>query len=1025
MRSKKLFLGLGILLGVAFLAVMYSPSAYAYLSDARGNRTYFQGKLYNTDWTMSGASGVDIIRNTGGGANYTSEPGFSDSSGYVMPNRQSTYANNSTVAGGAIGTTALGLTAAERDGTSDALNLAKKQKLFTFLKNKNQGSSAWERMGSALIVHQMSRRPVTSSGWGDGARTVVDPGEWNDLQARLVNDNNIRMTVNYSYPVYNSNPSSPINKNTAGYHWWSVPGGASTIDVIDTSITGLNGYSGYEPVWEFRHTDGTLLYVLEVNCANPLGGLPGFPPPATGYSITPSASITAPASGRATPGGTINGTGSVQNAAPPAVTSSDTEWRITRFVYTSEPSTSDKNNQDHTSSNPCAAFTSGNGRLSGTNGCDSIYSQTGQSIAPSGNRTYNFSYPVDASTAGGTVICFVTSVSRPTENTTSGWLWRHSAMTCRTVIDYNLTPTITLTTPTSAPATPGNPIAGVGTITNNGADNSPGKSWRITRFVYTTMPSSTGAQSSSSSEPCDAFTGGATRVSCDTNNSGTNSISTSTPFTRSYTFNAPSTTTDDRVVCFVASVQLPTEHPTTPAWRHSQMLCMRVLRYGLTPDISISGGTVVEPGYGGGVTMQVTSGGPDTSRDTYWRLTQYEYSPGTSPTTADRAAKSTNTASSSDAPCIDFTGTNRTSCDPVAGRSGTRTFASGVTDSSSFSSFAHNFTIPDSAAVGTKFCFVFSISPPTANPTPVWRHSAMRCVIVGKAPKMQVLGGDVRVGGSIETGVSSVGSPVNTYGSWGEYGVFSVGCNSGFASGSAFNNGAAGTYSATVLRSNWSKLTFANTGVTTCTDGLGAYNFSSSSAGLRGQFSGGSAPGTSDISGLGSGTYNVGNVTLTASSAIAPGRSIVIVSSGTVTIGSNITYNNDNNGSRYTSTKDIPQVVIRAARIHVAESVTRIDGWLLGGIIDTCYRAGYTAGVHSATSTQARLSSSICSNVLEVNGPVAADKIFLRRTRGADPTSRSEPAERFNLRADAYLWGSGYASDAARTVYSKELPPRL
>jgi hypothetical protein len=132
-----------------------------------------------------------------------------------------------------------------------------------------------------------------------------------------------------------------------------------------------------------------------------------------------------------------------------------------------------------------------------------------------------------------------------------------------------------------------------------------------------------------------------------------------------------------------------------------------------------------------------------------------------------------------------------------------------------------------------------------------------------------------------------------------------------------------------------------------------------------------------------------------------------------VTIDGNITYTDDT----LAGVRDIPQVVIIAANINIKDSVSRVDSWLVAsGNINTCYNL---VGL---------LTSEKCNALLEVNGPVVTGKLLLNRTAGSDTDEQSgDPAERFNLRPDAFLWAQLQASgnNKAQTVYSAELPPRF
>ena len=98
----------------------------------------------------------------------------------------------------------------------------------------------------------------------------------------------------------------------------------------------------------------------------------------------------------------------------------------------------------------------------------------------------------------------------------------------------------------------------------------------------------------------------------------------------------------------------------------------------------------------------------------------------------------------------------------------------------------------------------------------------------------------------------------------------------------------------------------------------------------------------------------------------------------------------------------------------------QIDAWLIttdDGSIDTC-------------NTPGPLSDRICDQELRINGPVITNKLYLRRTAGTRndiETERGAPAEVFNLRSDAFLWGYQQSSSnyIAQTIDLTELPPRF
>ncbi len=430
-------------------------------------------------------------------------------------------------------------------------------------------------------------------------------------------------------------------------------------------------------------------------------------------------------------------------------------------------------------------------------------------------------------------------------------------------------------------------------------------------------------------------------------------------------------------------------------------------QYSLTPSASPDKDSI-EVGETVSVTNSVRNTSPVRTNETNWRLTKIEYRPGVNLNSDDTRGRLNDSS-----PCDTFPSSSRVSCNSV------QESLREIFNANSTKTYnpVYSYTAPPTVEVGTRVCFVASVSRPTNDPSPSWRHSTLRCVIVAKEPKMQVWGGDVRVGGEINTSTTAISGPSRTFGSWGEYAALSNQRNSGFASGAGLNDG-----NADATQNRWSDLTFANRN-TSCT--FGCYGFSSYASSLAGQFtrSGSSRPlpsGAVDLGTLSSGTYWATNRTI-AGGTIGPGKTIVIVVTDRVTITGNITYSD----GPYTSVSDIPQVVIKAAEINIAGSVANVDAWLIAttdasdGMINTCSDVGLTA----------RLTASICNRPLRVNGPIVTDRLYLRRTAGAEGarTALDDPAELFNLRADAYLWGSGYGGGNGKiqTVHTKELPPRF
>lgn len=440
--------------------------------------------------------------------------------------------------------------------------------------------------------------------------------------------------------------------------------------------------------------------------------------------------------------------------------------------------------------------------------------------------------------------------------------------------------------------------------------------------------------------------------------------------------------------------------------------------YTLTPHVDTISPTQVEAGSTMSVTTSVDNVGNTKSPSTQWEITQINVNPG------KQAPHENNAGASPLAPCQsgggaasgDYFKDGNSTCKNVA--KGTGSFDLG-SPSPNIRPSITGLNIGD-LPVGTRVCFALSVQP-HSNSDGRWMHSDPVCTVVGKKPKIQVWGGDVDVRGKIETSttVKDVNGSPQVFGSWVEYGAFSVGTNSRFASASGLNGQTDNSQAA------WSKLTFANVSET----GAPAYGNFATSAGfpaipsVAAYFAG--LPNKQPIAGgsvdLGSLTFptgtapvvrTAGDLTITGGN-IGVGQSVVIYSTGTVTITGNIAYTN----GTLTKLTDLPQVVIIANNINIQDNVGQVDAWLVtGGTLNTCYN--FTGN----------LTSNKCNLPLAVNGPVITGKLILNRTAGGDAGAQSgDPAERFNLRPDAFLWAQLQASgnDKAQTVYSTELPPRF
>lgn len=437
-----------------------------------------------------------------------------------------------------------------------------------------------------------------------------------------------------------------------------------------------------------------------------------------------------------------------------------------------------------------------------------------------------------------------------------------------------------------------------------------------------------------------------------------------------------------------------------------------VTPYNLVPTITGSPSVIDGGGQNVSLVPTIRNGSPGTSKAANWEVTTFVVPSGTAVPTA---------AINGTTP----TGYYKNGASTVATGSGT------------FTSTSPSLVVPPQPVgdypVGTRVCFALSVAPYSQLSTN-WSHSTPFCTTIAKKPKVQVLGGDLIVGraspynpakvSQVISSASLSGSSGRYFGSWSEYAIIPSGTVTGMASGAMYVDGAT-----TSDLCSLSVLTISNNSGAGCqVASIGKYVSSSTTPNIASRFAV-----TSNITGTGvdlknlasAQTYSISNATLNISSTqkIAKGKWIVINDpAATVTITSNIDYTN----AALTGIGDIPQVVIIARNIIIADSVTNIDAWLIAagtganGYINTCSSI--------AVGNPTALNSKKCDQLLTINGPIQANKLYMYRTAGSGVgVAAGDPAERFNLRADAYLWASVYSSggDRLSTVSTKELPPRF
>jgi hypothetical protein len=417
--------------------------------------------------------------------------------------------------------------------------------------------------------------------------------------------------------------------------------------------------------------------------------------------------------------------------------------------------------------------------------------------------------------------------------------------------------------------------------------------------------------------------------------------------------------------------------------------------YNLVPTITSPNGEVAETGDTISYRPVVNNNATTTSPDAQWQTITFV-------TTGNPKGAGTGTQAPKD-----YFGNGASVVDTDS-----RTFPRGNTSVGAASKTIGNL------AVGSRVCYALAVKPYNQNSSN-WRYSAPVCFKVGKQPKTQVWGGDLRVGSAFSGtyATSKIDTSVTvrigkTYGSWGEYALIASGKITGAGSGSAYSNGVSCTSNCAT-----NNLSFAND-----TSTIGNYRPTTTLPNVAASFPVSAA----------TPNYTAINQTVLNSKQVVTANGAITISGGTVNKGNWLVINaptrtvSITGDIKYTadslsSAADIPQVVIIANQINIAGNVKNVDAWLVAsgatGTVNTC----------SDVSTTANLSNTICSNALTINGPVMAKKLFLRRTAGADATNLASAAEIINLRPDAYLWGSNQAALSPRlqTTSTKELPPRF
>ncbi len=337
------------------------------------------------------------------------------------------------------------------------------------------------------------------------------------------------------------------------------------------------------------------------------------------------------------------------------------------------------------------------------------------------------------------------------------------------------------------------------------------------------------------------------------------------------------------------------------------------------------------------------------------------------------------------------------------------------------------------AIANTSICRTLEVNPATQTGGSV--TSSTVCVHVATKPFMEVYGGDIAVGGGVESapGACSVNSGASIIG-WNrrdssgggwrgagtQFAAYAMSTIYDFSSGHS-----SGSVTTAAVPSG---LTFANTGADANNGNFGGMFGAASCmpnyyAALP---SSANNLGASTSAALSTGSYlREGDLQINGGT-IAPGNKVSVFVNGDVYISGNVTYG----GSGGWNNGNIPMFrVVARGNIYVGNGVTQLDGLYVAqptnsstkGIIFTCALSMGSVPANTAIVPN-------CTNKLTVNGAFMARQVQLMRASGtlSSGTAAEDPAEIFNY--NPLLWISQPAPTSGNSgAYDaiNSLPPVL
>ena len=283
---------------------------------------------------------------------------------------------------------------------------------ISYLQSKNgDGNSVQSKVGSAFIVYTMlgingtdlgSRGPDPNNG---NIIPPVSQSDWDDLRARL---NNFPGSIDWGYQNYNLNTGTAINAYYMG-HENNVANGDDSFHLKDDNA----------PSIVFRGTDGTVMFVIDRNCANMMANNSIRPLPGYSYTLTPTVTLSSSVVQSNTE---FTVKPLVQNTGTTA-SKNNTIWQLTRTILDSgqtiphtDPGSSTLAPCAYLGSSDCQMITNGANATFGANTTVNVGNVTGNS------STYTV----------GKKICYILSV-QPHSSSSDQSEWGYSGTRCVTV----------------------------------------------------------------------------------------------------------------------------------------------------------------------------------------------------------------------------------------------------------------------------------------------------------------------------------------------------------------------------------------------------------------------------------------------------------------------------------------------------------------------------------------------------------------------------------------------------------------